>query len=159
MKKILLAVAAAFQALVGCVCPKDKPVKENGFVLEHPAIDVADPVATAAWWCENLGFTITRQKDDETHTTFLVDASGRVAIEMYRAKTQPQAPDYASMDPLTLHFGFISKDVDADIERLIKAGATLVVHEKASGFDGAMMRDPFGIPIQFVKREQSVLLK
>lgn len=159
MKKILLAVAAAFQALVGCVCPKDKPVKENGFVLEHPAIDVADPVATAAWWCENLGFTITRQKDDETHTTFLVDASGRVAIEMYRAKTQPQAPDYASMDPLTLHFGFISKDVDADIERLVKAGATLVVHEKAPGFDGAMMRDPFGIAIQFVKRENSVLLK
>lgn len=159
MKKILLAVAAAFQALVGCVCPKDKPIKENGFVLEHPAIDVADPVATAAWWCENLGFTITRQKDDETHTTFLVDASGRVAIEMYRAKTQPQAPDYASMDPLTLHFGFISKDVDADIERLVKAGATLVVHEKAPGFDGAMMRDPFGIAIQFVKRENSVLLK
>lgn len=159
MKKILLAVIAAFQALVGCVCPKDKPIKENGFVLEHPAIDVADPVATAAWWCENLGFTITRQKDDETHTTFLVDASGRVAIEMYRAKTQPQAPDYASMDPLTLHFGFISKDVDADIERLVKAGATLVVHEKAPGFDGAMMRDPFGIAIQFVKRENSVLLK
>lgn len=159
MKKILLAVAAAFQALVGCVCPKDKPVKENGFVLEHPAIDVADPVATAAWWCENLGFTITRQKDDETHTTFLVDASGRVAIEMYRAKTQPQAPDYASMDPLTLHFGFISKDVDADIERLVKAGATLVAHDKAPGFDGAMMRDPFGIAIQFVKRENSVLLK
>lgn len=56
-------------------------------------------------------------------------------------------------------FGFKSKDVDADIERLVEAGATLIVHEKAPGFDGAMMRDPFGIPIQFVKREQSVLLK
>ena len=78
---------------------------------------------------------------------------------MYRAKTQPVAPDYANMDPLTLHFGFTSKDVDADIERLTKAGATLVVHEKAPGFDGAMMRDPSGIAIQFVKREQSVLLK
>ena len=63
------------------------------------------------------------------------------------------------MDPLTLHFGFTSKDVDADIERLTKAGATLVVHEKAPGFDGAMMRDPSGIPIQFVKREKSVLLR
>ncbi|MBR6931726.1 MAG: VOC family protein [Bacteroidales bacterium] len=134
-------------------------LKPEGFVLEHPAIDVADPVAVAAWWCENLGFTMTRQKDDETHTTFIVDASGRVAFEMYRAKTTPAAPDYASMDPLTLHFGFTSKDVDADIERLTKAGATLVSHEKSPGFDGAMMRDPFGIPIQFVKREKSVLLK
>ena len=63
------------------------------------------------------------------------------------------------MDPLTLHFGFTSKDVDADIEKMLKAGATLVVHEKAPGFDGAMMKDPFGISIQFVKREKSVLLK
>ncbi len=108
---------------------------------------------------KNLGFTKTYERDDETHTTFIVDASGRVAIELYRAKTQPQAPDYANMDPLTLHFGFTSTDVDADIERLVKAGATLVTHDKNPGFDGAMMRDPSGIPIQFVKREKSILLK
>ncbi len=138
---------------------KEKTTKPKGFVLEHPAIDVADPVATAKWWCENLGFTKTYERDDETHTTFIVDASGRVAIELYRAKTQPQAPDYANMDPLTLHFGFTSTDVDADIERLVKAGATLVTHDKNPGFDGAMMRDPSGIPIQFVKREKSILLK
>ena len=138
---------------------EEKSAQPKGFVLEHPAIDVADPIATAAWWCKNLGFTITLQKDDETHTTFIVDASGRVAIELYRAKTQPKAPDYANMDPLTLHFGFTSTDVDADIERLTRAGATLVSHDKSPGFDGAMMRDPSGIPIQFVKREKSVLLK
>ena len=150
---------ASLAALFGCARKGEELVNPNGFVLEHPAIDVADPVATAKWWCENLGFTMTRQKDDSTHTTFIVDATGRVSIEMYRAKTTPAAPDYASMDPLTLHFGFTSKDVDADIERLTKAGATLIVHEKAPGFDGAMMKDPFGISIQFVKREQSVLLK
>lgn len=168
MKKMFYAAFAALGALVGCggqtstqtqEKPQDDLVNPNGYVLEHPAIDVADPVAVATWWCDNLGFTKTRQKDDETHTTFIVDASGRVAIEMYRARTQPVAPDYFSIDPLTLHFGFTSKDVEADIERLTKAGATLVVHEKAPGFEGAMMRDPFGIPIQFVKRDQSVLLK
>lgn len=151
-------IAAIFTVAVSCN-NADKPVKENGFVLEHPAIDVADPVATAAWWCENLGFTCTRQKDDKAHTTFIVDASGRVAIEMYRATNSPTAPDYASMDPLTLHFGFISNNVKADIDRLVKAGATLVTYEKTTGFEGAMMRDPFGIPIQFVKRDESVLLR
>ena len=129
---------------------------EEGFVFEHPAIDVADPVATAKWWCENLGFEITRQKDDETHTTFIVDVTGKIAVELYRARTQPKAPDYASQDPLTLHFGFVTDDVDATIARMVKAGATLVVHEKAPGFDGAMMRDPSGIAIQFVKRAQKV---
>ena len=150
---------ASLAALFGCAYKGTELVNPNGFVLEHPAIDVADPDATAAWWCENLGFTITKKKDDAAHTTFLVDASGRVAFEMYRAQTQPVAPDYASMDPLTLHFGFTSKDVDADIERLLKAGATLVSHDKSPGFDGAMMKDPFGISIQFVKREKSILLK
>lgn len=77
------AAVAAIQALFGCG-RKSELVNPDGFVLEHPAIDVADPVATAAWWCENLGFTITRQKDDETHTTFLVDASGRIAIQFVK---------------------------------------------------------------------------
>ena len=138
---------------------EEKAANPKGFVLEHPAIDVADPIATADWWCKNLGFTLTLQKDDAAHTTFIVDASGRVAIELYRAQKLPKAPDYPNMDPLTLHFGFTSTDVDADIERLIKAGATLVSHDKSPGFDGAMMRDPSGIPIQFVKREKSILLK
>ncbi|MBR3075702.1 MAG: VOC family protein [Bacteroidales bacterium] len=160
MKKLSTAAAAALIALAGCApAPQNELVNPDGFVIEHFALDVADPDATAAWWCENLGFTVTKKKDDAAHTIFIVDASGRMALEVYRAQTQPVAPDYAAMDPLTLHFGFTSKDVDADIERLTKAGATLVVHEKAPGFDGAMMKDPFGIAIQFVKREQSVLLK
>ena len=137
MKKIAIA-ATSLGVLAGCSGIDKKSPDPQGFVLEHVAIDVADPVATAAWWCENLGFTITKQKDDITHTTFIVDASGRMAIEIYRAKTQPVAPDYAA---------------------LTKAGATLVFHEKAPGFDGAMMRDPSGIAIQFVKRDESVLLK
>lgn len=159
MKKTVLAAFAAIGAMFGCNQKGNDNVNPGGFVLEHLAIDVADPIAVADWWCKNLGFTITMQKDDETHTTFIVDASGRMAVEMYRARTQPVPPEYSAMDPLTLHFGFTSKDVDADIERLLKAGATLVTHDKSPGFDGAMMKDPFGISIQFVKREKSVLLK
>ena len=129
---------------------------EGGYVFEHPAIDVADPVETAKWWCENLGFTLIRQRNDDTHTTFIADVTGKVAVELYRARTQPKAPNYAAQDPLTLHFGFTTGDVDATIARLQKAGATLVVHEKAPGFEGAMMRDPSGIAIQFVKRAEKV---
>ena len=129
----------------------------KGSALEHTAIDVADPVAVAKWWVENLGFEITSQRDDVTHTTFIVDKTGKIALELYRAKDAPSAPDYHSMRPLALHFGFVSDDVDADIARLTAAGATLVVHEKAPGFDGAMMKDPFGISIQFVKRARQIL--
>ena len=148
----LMMIAAAVAALAGC-----STVGRQGCEMEHTAIDVADPVATAKWWCDNLGFEVAMQKTDVTHTTFIVDRTGRIALELYRAKDAPAAPDYKAMRPLQLHFGFLSDDVDADIARLAAAGATLVVHEKAPGFDGAMMKDPSGISIQFVKRAKSVL--
>lgn len=150
MNKLFLVLLSA--AVLGCM-NSGRP----GFEMEHTAIDVADPVATANWWVENLGFEITMQKTDVTHTTFIVDCTGRIALELYRAKDASAAPDYRAMRPLQLHFGFLSDDVDADIERLTAAGATLVVHEKAPGFDGAMMKDPSGISIQFVKRAKPVL--
>lgn len=150
---ILVPIGAVLlSAVAGCAT-----VKDTGYALEHTAIDVADPVAVSAWWVENLGFEITTQKDNETHTTFIVDRTGRVALELYRAPDGTTPPDYRAMRPLQLHFGFLSDDVDADIARLTAAGATLVVHEKSPGFDGAMMKDPFGISIQFVKRAKSVL--
>ena len=149
VRPLLIAVVVA---LCGCAI-----LPRGGYTMEHAAIDVADPVATASWWVENLGFEIAIQRDDVTHTTFIVDRTGCIALELYRAKDAPEAPDYHAMRPLQLHFGFLSDDVDADIARLTAAGATLVVHEKAPGFDGAMMKDPFGISIQFVKRGKPVL--
>ena len=64
--RVLLFAGVA--TLCGCaVCSR------GGYTMEHTAIDVADPVATANWWVENLGFEITSQRDDVTHTTFIVD--------------------------------------------------------------------------------------
>ena len=150
MKKLLGIILLT--AAVGCTTAT-KP----GYVMEHTAIDVADPVAVADWWVKNLGFEVTMQKDNDTHTTFIVDKTGRIALELYRAPDGTTPPDYHAMRPLQLHFAFLSDDVDADIARLTAAGATLVVHEKAPGFDGAMLKDPSGISIQFVKRAKPVL--
>ena len=152
MKILYPMILAVAGILGGCA-----DIPRDGYVMEHAAIDVADPVATAQWWVDNLGFEITSRRDDVTHTTFIVDRTGRIALELYRAKDAPAAPDYHSMRPLQLHFGFLSDDVDRDIERLTAVGATLVIHEKTPGFDGAMMKDPSGISIQFVKRGKSVL--
>lgn len=139
-------------AIVGCSMTERK-----GFVMEHTAIDVADPTAVADWWVKNLGFEITMQKEDTTHTTFIVDKTGKIAVELYRASDGTTPPDYKAMRPLQLHFAFLSKDVEADIARLTAAGATLLVHEKISGFNGAMLKDPYGISIQLVKRAKPVL--
>jgi len=118
--------------------------------LEHFALNVAEPQKLMDWWCANLGFT-------QTHPAFIVDETGKVAIEIYR-NDSAAIPDYSKTAPFTLHVAFLSDDVEADRQRLEKAGATTleVVHKE--DFDMVMMRDPFGIPIQFVKRAKSILL-
>ena len=48
--------------------------------------------------------------------------------------------------------------MDADAARLVAAGATLVETVHREGFDMTMLRDPFGIAVQFVKRAKPILL-
>ena len=122
--------------------------------LEHIAIDVPDPEAFIAWWCENLGF---RRSSPEL--PFIMDDSGTAGLEVYRASTTPAAPDYRRMDSMTLHIAFDSKDVKADHDRLVAAGAT---SEKLSldnpDFHLAMLRDPWGVTIQLCKRKNTIFI-
>lgn len=117
--------------------------------LEHIGFNVAEPQKVMDWWCANLGFT-------QTYPAFVVDATGQMAIEFYRNDAAP-IPDYTAISPLTLHIAFLSEDVDADAARLVAAGATLLETVHKPGFDMAMLRDPFGLAIQFVTRGTPIL--
>lgn len=117
--------------------------------LEHIGFNVAEPQKAMDWWCANLGFT-------QTHPAFVVDSTGQMAIEFYRNDAAP-IPDYTAISPLTLHIAFLSEDVDADAARLVAAGATLLETVHKPGFDMAMLRDPFGLAIQFVTRGTPIL--
>ena len=117
--------------------------------LEHIGFNVAEPQKVMDWWCANLGFT-------QTHPAFVVDSTGQMAIEFYRNDAAP-IPDYTAISPLTLHIAFLSEDVDADAARLVAAAATLLETVHKPGFDMAMLRDPFGLAIQFVTRGTPIL--
>lgn len=117
--------------------------------LEHIGFNVAEPQKVMDWWCANLGFT-------QTHPAFVVDSTGQMAIEFYRNDAAP-IPDYTAISPLTLHIAFLSEDVDADAARLVAAGAILLETVHKPGFDMAMLRDPFGLAIQFVTRGTPIL--
>lgn len=125
--------------------------------FEHVALDVADPPATAKWWSENLGYRITRAGGGPTFVTFIADPSGTSAIELYRALDAAQAPDYCQRRTLELHLALRSDDVEADIVRLVAAGATLVEVKRGATGITAMLRDPAGIAFQLVNRQKSVL--
>ena len=122
--------------------------------VEHLAINVTDPTAMAAWYCEHLNMQIISQGEPPTHTHFLADASGRTMLEIYCALPD-QVPDYAAMHPLVLHLAFATDNAQAAHDRLVAAGATAMggVGAKPSGDQMAMLRDPWGLVIQLCQRQ------
>ena len=126
--------------------------------LEHVAINVEDPVEMAKWYCENLGMKIVRQGPAPVNMRFISDAGGNMMLELYH--NPPDAvPDYRSMNPLTLHIAFMVDDVEGTCSRLVAAGATIAtdITVTDAGDKLAMLRDPWGVPIQFLKRAEPML--
>jgi len=126
--------------------------------VEHVAWQVKDPTAVAQWYAQHLGFHVLRKQDKPPFTHFIADAAGRVVIELYNRPEIP-VPDYAKMNPLQLHLAFQAEDLDAERDRLVKAGAT-VAEERSTNAAGdwlIMLRDPFGFPIQLCKRVHRML--
>ena len=121
-------------------------------MIEHFALDVADPVGMAEWYVEHLGLIVARHIPVPSQGHFLTDARRVVAIEIYR-NTDVQTPDYANLDPLLLHLAFTSEHPMADKERLLAAGATFVSEQNfPDGSCLVMLRDPWGLAVQLCKR-------
>jgi catechol 2,3-dioxygenase-like lactoylglutathione lyase family enzyme len=125
--------------------------------IEHVAFNVADPVAVAAWYVENLGMTVVRKIDEAPYTHFLGDTGGQVLLEIYNNPPE-QVPPYSDMDPLLLHLAFVSTNPEADAQRLQKAGATWVEEVKLDdGSHLVMLRDPWGLALQLCLRGNPML--
>lgn len=121
--------------------------------VEHVAFQMPDPRAAADWYAAQLGFRLVKAWDEPPYGRFLVDAGGAVVLEIYRNDAAP-VPDYAATDPLCVHLAFVAVDLEAERDRLLAAGATLAqeVYETPSGDRIAMLRDPWGFPLQLVNR-------
>ena len=133
-------------------------VRKNRVRLEHVAINVEDPVSMAKWYGQNLGMKLVRKGPPPVNMHFISDAGGNMMLEIYH--NPPDAvPDYTSMDPLLLHISFMVDNVKDIRKKLIAAGATPVgeITITSSGDELAMLRDPWGVAIQFVKRTKPML--
>jgi glyoxylase I family protein len=120
--------------------------------FEHFALNVPDAKATALWYVTHLGLKVARTRSDAPFTSFLADDSGRVIFEVYSNTAAPY-PDFEAAHPLCFHVAFIADDPSAVRTRLVAAGATPAYEETLP--DGSfliMVRDPWGIPLQLVKR-------
>ena len=120
--------------------------------FEHFALNVPDAVATAKWYVTHLGMRVARTRSDAPFTSFLADDTGRVIFEVYSNPAAPY-PAYKAAHPLCFHVAFVADDPSAVSARLVAAGATPAYEETLP--DGSfliMVRDPWGIPLQLVRR-------
>jgi len=121
--------------------------------IEHAAWSVEDPVRAADWYVAHLGMKIARSGGEPAHARFLADQTGRVLLEIYN-NPGAKPPDYRRVDPLIIHLAFTVDDVRATVERLVSAGATVhaACERLENGDEMAMLRDPWGFPIQILRR-------
>jgi catechol 2,3-dioxygenase-like lactoylglutathione lyase family enzyme len=126
--------------------------------IEHVAFQVADPVALAEWYVQHLGLTLKRAFPDPPFGRFLAGDGDAVMLEFYN-NPKVAVPDYRQVDPLIVHIAFVVDDVAGTYERLLAAGATAegVVQVNESGDVMAMLRDPWGLPLQFLRRQSAMI--
>jgi catechol 2,3-dioxygenase-like lactoylglutathione lyase family enzyme len=126
--------------------------------LEHIAINTAEPVKMAQWYVEHLAMKIARSEAKSPFAHFLVDSSDQSVIEIY-SNPAAEVPVYTDMSPFTLHFAFLVDDMAGERARLIAAGATSAGEPVTTpaGDQLAFLRDPWGVTLQLVKRQVSLL--
>jgi glyoxylase I family protein len=126
--------------------------------IEHFALQVSAPVEIANWYVKHLGCSIARAGGEPNHGRFLLDGAGSVMIEFYNYSSLP-VPDYGAMDTMLIHLAFLSDNLTADRDRLVSAGARVVTdfNTTPAGDQILMLRDPWGIPVQLIKRAEPML--
>ena len=122
-------------------------------IIEHVAFQHPDPIAAAEWYAAQFGMTVARASSGPAKARFLADCQGRTVLELYN-NSAAEMPDYPNLNPLVLHVAFLAKNIEEDFARLVAAGATAVETPAAtsSGDTLAMLRDPWGIPVQLAQR-------
>jgi uncharacterized glyoxalase superfamily protein PhnB len=121
-------------------------------------LNVADPQSVANWYVENLGMKVVRQSGPPSFTHFVADDGTHMMIELSTNTTAPIL-DLSKFNTVSLHFAFVVEDVRSLRTGLIEAGATLAeeIRETNAGDQVLVLRDPWGFPIQFIKRTEALL--
>jgi catechol 2,3-dioxygenase-like lactoylglutathione lyase family enzyme len=126
--------------------------------IEHVAFNVPEPVSSVNWYTKNLGMKIMRKGTPPTYTYFIADSGEHMIMELFHnINFVPlNLPEISFM---ALHYAFMVKDIETVKEKLLDAGATLAqdISTTPTGDKVLMLRDPWGIPLQFVQRVQPLI--
>lgn len=125
--------------------------------FEHFALNVSNAQEMSSWYETHLGLKVVKKMTDSPFMTFLADDSGTIMLEIY-SNPKGETLDFNSFHPLTVHLAFVSVDPTKDKARLIEVGASQMSDDiLPDGSHLVMLRDPWGICIQFCKRAVPML--
>ena len=118
--------------------------------FEHIALNVESTESVSQWYQKYLGMQVVRKYSQ--NAIFISDFNGYMMFELYR---KPEASmDFSSISHEMMHISFMAEDVAKVQSQLTEAGAVSVgeIAVSSNGDRVLNMRDPWGIPIQFVQR-------
>ncbi|WP_111671369.1 VOC family protein [Algoriphagus litoralis] len=125
--------------------------------FEHFALNVPNASEMSLWYETHLGLAVVKKMTESPFMTFLADDSGTIMLEIY-SNPKGETLDFNSYHPLAVHLAFVSKDPAKDKARLIEAGAIEISDDNLpDGSHLVMLRDPWGVCIQFCKRAVPML--
>lgn len=125
--------------------------------FEHFALNVPSPQEMSNWYETHLGLKVVKKMAEAPFMTFLADDSGTIMLEIY-SNPKGETLDFNSLHPVAVHLAFVSDDPAKDKVRLIEAGASEMSDDiLPDGSHLVMLRDPWGICIQFCKRAVPML--
>ena len=96
-------------------------------------VDTTAPVPLARWWADQLG----GEANDQTGGFFVIVSGGPVQMAF-------QKVDDPTPGKNRIHVDLSADDLDAEVERLLAAGAGLVERRSVGSFRWVTLSDPDG---------------
>ena len=126
------------------------------YAINHVHIRAKDPHASAAWYEEHFGAKVLSAREVMPGTiTVSMEVGGPVRLNISsRPEGTPDTTAVAELNQLGLeHFGFDVDDLEADLDRLGKAGIRIVLPltEVAGGTRLAYIEGPDDVLIELVQ--------
>jgi glyoxylase I family protein len=130
----------------------------TGLRFEHIAHNVKDAREVAKWYVSNYGMIALHESGAPNYGVFLADSAENMMIELYQNDQVPVI-NFSDVDFFSLHLASMSGDLAATKDKFVKAGATVAqdINKTPSGDEILVLRDPWGFPLQFVKRAVPML--
>jgi len=123
--------------------------------IEHFALNTKHAEAMTHWYRDYCGMPIWIEKHEPVYVAFLGEPPS--LIEIYD-NPKGNYIDLANQHPLALHLALFSDDLNADMTRLIEAGASHIEGEAdEEGYGLIMLRDPWGLALQLCRRKDALV--